>query len=150
VSASQINLSWTASTDPDNTAAQLSYGVYRNGARVATTAAGAATWNDTGLSAATTYTYAVSARDPAGNSSAQSATVQATTAAAPAQPYPSRHRRITRRYRAHGRSQLMRLLLSALPESSFSLTVRISACRSRRPLTPRFGIQPRRPAVRMY
>ncbi len=78
-SSSQINLSWTASSDPDNTPGQLSYGIYRNGARVGTTTAGATAWSDTGLAAATTYTYAVSAQDPAGNASVRSASVQATT-----------------------------------------------------------------------
>ena len=78
-SSSQINLSWTASTDPDNTPIQLSYGVYRKGTRIGTTSAGTTSWQDTGLSQATAYSYTVSAQDPAGNSSAQSASVQVTT-----------------------------------------------------------------------
>ncbi len=79
VSSSQINLSWAASTDPDNTAAQLSYRVYRNGTLIGTTPAGTTTWQDSALQPSTTYTYAVSAVDPSGNASAQSGSVQATT-----------------------------------------------------------------------
>ena len=83
LSSSQITVSWAASTDPDNTPSQLTYGVYRNGSRIATTAAGATSWADTGLAASTTYSYTVSAYDPAGNGSAQSAAVQATTTPLP-------------------------------------------------------------------
>ncbi|MBI3475600.1 MAG: hypothetical protein HY010_07690 [Acidobacteria bacterium] len=79
LSPTQINLSWNASSDPDNPSSQLSYSIYRNGTRVSTTAAGVISWTDSGLSPSTTYTYTVSAADPAGNVSAQSAPVQATT-----------------------------------------------------------------------
>jgi hypothetical protein len=51
LSASQINLAWTASTDNVGVAG---YRVYRNGAQVATTAA--TSFQDTGLTANTTYT----------------------------------------------------------------------------------------------
>jgi chitodextrinase len=83
VSASQIDLSWAPSSDPDDAPAQISYGCYRNGVRFATTPAGVTSCSDTGLSASTTYTYSVSAQDPTGNSSAPSAGVQATTQALP-------------------------------------------------------------------
>jgi chitodextrinase len=79
ISSSQVNLSWTASTDVDNASGQLRYGIYRNNIRIATTTAGTTQWNDAGLAAATTYAYAVNAQDPAGNSSAQSPSVNATT-----------------------------------------------------------------------
>src|SRR5450631_953083 len=79
LSPSQIAVSWIASTDPDNTSSQLTYGVYRNGIRTTTTTAGTTSWADTGLTASTTYSYTVSAYDPAGNGSAQSSVVQATT-----------------------------------------------------------------------
>ncbi len=79
LSSSQITLSWTASTDPSYTSSQITYGVYRNGTLIATTAVGATTWADTGLAPSTTYSYTVSASDPAGNNSAQSSAVQATT-----------------------------------------------------------------------
>jgi len=82
VSSSQINLSWTASTDPDNPASQISYTVYRNGTQVGTTTAGTTSYADTGLTASTSYTYAVSASDPSHNTSAQSAGVIGTTLAA--------------------------------------------------------------------
>jgi cellulose 1,4-beta-cellobiosidase len=71
------SLSWTASTD---NVGVTGYIVRRNGAQIATPAA--TSFADTGLSAATTYTYTVAARDAAGNvSSAASASV--TTASPP-------------------------------------------------------------------
>ncbi|MEN6536532.1 MAG: Ig-like domain-containing protein, partial [Bryobacteraceae bacterium] len=73
-STSQINLSWTASTD---NVAVTGYVVYRNGSQVGTSAT--TTFNDTGLAAVTEYTYAVAAVDAAGNASGQSSTVAATT-----------------------------------------------------------------------
>jgi len=87
VSSSGINLSWAASTDPDNTASQLTYKVFRNGVQVGITAAGATTYQDSGLTANTTYFYTVSAADPAGNSSSQSISASATTQAADTPPY---------------------------------------------------------------
>jgi len=83
VSSSQINLSWIASTDVDNAASQISYTVYRGGAQIATVAAGGTAYSDTGLSASTSYSYAVSAQDPAGNSSGQTAPASATTQSPP-------------------------------------------------------------------
>ncbi len=80
LSSSQITLSWTASTDPDNMPSQITYGVFRSGIRIATTAAGATSWADTGLAASTTYSYTVAAYDVAGNNSAQTAPASATTA----------------------------------------------------------------------
>ncbi len=77
VSASQINLTWTASTDP---AGVTGYNVYRNGTQIAKTSAAA--YSNTGLSASTTYTYTVAAYDAAGNVSAQSTSTSATTMAA--------------------------------------------------------------------
>jgi chitodextrinase len=81
-SSAQINLSWSASADPENSAGQLTYGVFRNGSRIATTAAGSTVWADTGLAASTTYSYTICAYDPAGNGSAQSTAVRAATKAA--------------------------------------------------------------------
>ncbi|MGD0488469.1 MAG: fibronectin type III domain-containing protein, partial [Syntrophorhabdales bacterium] len=74
VSSSQINLAWTASTD---SAGVAGYTIYRNGAEVGT--AVGTSYNDTGLSPDTTYTYTVSAYDASGNQSAQSTPVSATT-----------------------------------------------------------------------
>jgi len=74
VSSSQINLSWTASTDNVPIAG---YKVYRGGAQIAITTA--TSYSDTGLAAATTYTYTVAAYDAAGDVSPQSAPASATT-----------------------------------------------------------------------
>ncbi|MEV4314925.1 cellulose binding domain-containing protein [Actinocrispum sp. NPDC049592] len=72
--SSTAALSWSPSTDNVGVAG---YRVYRNGTQVATTAA--TSFTDTGLSASTRYTYSVAAYDQAGNVSAQSAGVTATT-----------------------------------------------------------------------
>ncbi|MEJ2009202.1 MAG: NPCBM/NEW2 domain-containing protein [Acidobacteriota bacterium] len=73
-SSSQINLSWTPSTDNVGVAG---YKVYRNGTQIATSAAN--TYSDTGLLSSTSYTYGVAAYDAAGNSSSISSTVSLTT-----------------------------------------------------------------------
>src|SRR2546430_6141798 len=77
------NLSWSASTDNVRV---TGYIVRRNGVQVATPAT--TSFADTGLSAATTYTYTVAARDPAGNISPNSASASLTIAdtAAPTPP----------------------------------------------------------------
>ncbi|MCG3113116.1 MAG: DNRLRE domain-containing protein [Candidatus Manganitrophus sp. SB1] len=75
LSAIQINLSWSASTDNVGVAG---YRVYRNGVQVGTTATPG--YSDTGLLAATLYSYRVAAYDAAGNVSAQSSAINATTA----------------------------------------------------------------------
>src|SRR5438552_1221521 len=68
------NLSWGASTD---NVGVTGYIVRRNGVQVATPAT--TTFADTGLPAATTYSYTVAARDAAGNISPNSASVSVTT-----------------------------------------------------------------------
>lgn len=73
-SSSQINLSWTASTD---NVGVLGYKVYRSGVQVGTSST--ATYADTGLSVSTSYSYKVAAYDAAGNVSSQSAEVSAIT-----------------------------------------------------------------------
>ena len=75
-SSSQINLSWTASTD---NVAVTGYKVYRGGTQVGTSSA--TSYLDSGLAASTSYTYNVAATDAAGNSSAQSGIASATTLA---------------------------------------------------------------------
>src|SRR5213078_3454591 len=77
-SSSQINLSWTASSDNVGVSG---YRVYRNGTQIATT--GATSFANTGLSPSTTYSYTVAAYDAAGNLSAQSSSASATTPAPP-------------------------------------------------------------------
>jgi chitodextrinase len=85
VSSSQINLSWTASTD---NVGVTGYRVYRAGALLATV--GAVTgYQNTGLTASTTYSYTVQAFDAAGNTSVQSASAIATTQTAPDTQAPS-------------------------------------------------------------
>ncbi|MFK4104043.1 cellulase family glycosylhydrolase [Streptomyces sp. NPDC019531] len=82
VTASSANLSWTASTDNVGVAG---YDVVRVSGGTETTVA-ASTVNSvtvSGLTADTAYSFAVYARDAAGNRSARSATVNITTAAAP-------------------------------------------------------------------
>jgi len=76
VSSSQINLSWTASTD---SVGVVGYKVYRNGTYLTTTTS--TSYNNTGLTAATAYSYRVSAIDAAGNESSQSTAKSATTQA---------------------------------------------------------------------
>lgn len=76
LSTSQVNLSWTASTD---NIAVTGYKIFRNGAQIGTSLA--TSYADTNLSASTQYTYTVSAYDSAGNNSSQSSSVSATTQA---------------------------------------------------------------------
>src|SRR6266700_4144455 len=75
------NLSWGASPD---TVGVPGYIVRRNGVQVATPAT--TSFADPGLSAATTYSYAVAARDAAGNISADSTSVSVTTGSTPPPP----------------------------------------------------------------
>jgi chitodextrinase len=76
ISSSQINLSWTASTD---NVGVTGYKIYRNGSQIGTSAA--TSYSDSGLTASTTYSYTVSAFDAAGNNSIQSSSASATTQA---------------------------------------------------------------------
>ncbi len=81
VSSSQINLSWTASTDNIGV---TGYRIYRCAGSSCTPSTQIATsttnsYSNTGLSASTTYTYRVSAYDAAGNVSSPSASASATT-----------------------------------------------------------------------
>jgi chitodextrinase len=77
VSSTQVDLSWTGSTDNMGV---TGYRVYRNGSQVGT--ASGTSFSDTGLTAGTTYSYRVAAYDAAGNVSSQCAAVSATTTAA--------------------------------------------------------------------
>lgn len=73
-SQTQINLTWAASTD---NVGVTGYKVYRNGTQITTVTT--TSYSDTGLTAGTTYSYTVAAFDAAGNVSALSASVSATT-----------------------------------------------------------------------
>jgi len=77
ISTSQIQLSWSASTDDRGVAG---YQVFRDGAQIATVPA--AGYVDSGLLPQSTHTYAVAAFDAANNVSAQSAPATASTPAA--------------------------------------------------------------------
>ena len=79
VSSSQANLRWNASSDAVGV---TGYDIFRNGVFLRTVTG--LTASDTGLAAATTYSYFVEARDAAANSSSPSSTVFATTQAAAA------------------------------------------------------------------
>lgn len=68
------NLSWTASSD---NVGVTGYDVYQNGVFRATTAS--TSYSVTGLTAATSYSFYVRAKDAAGNTSANSNTVNVTT-----------------------------------------------------------------------
>ena len=78
-----VNLVWSPATDNVRVAG---YNLYRNGARIATLTG--TSYANTALTNATTYSYTVNAYDAAGNVSAQSTAVNATTAdtAAPTVP----------------------------------------------------------------
>ncbi|MBN8640537.1 MAG: T9SS type A sorting domain-containing protein [Flavobacteriales bacterium] len=78
--SNSTNLSWTGATD---NVAVTGYDVYRNGALIGSTTT-ATTFAVTGLTASTTYTFNVRAKDAAGNVSVNSNTVSVTTSAAPA------------------------------------------------------------------
>jgi chitodextrinase len=75
-SSSQIDLTWSASTG-----SVAGYKIFRGGNQVGTSTT--TSYSDTGLSASTTYSYTVAAYDAAGNTSAQSSSVSATTLAPP-------------------------------------------------------------------
>lgn len=75
-SSNQINLSWTPSTD---NVAVAGYQVFRGASQIGTTTS--PSYQDSGLSASTLYTYSITAYDGAGNYSAKSANASATTTA---------------------------------------------------------------------
>ncbi|MBL8511316.1 MAG: alpha-amylase, partial [Betaproteobacteria bacterium] len=74
VTATSVSFTWAASSDNIGV---TGYKVLRNGTQIGTTAS--AGYTDTGLAAATAYTYAVQAYDAAGNTSAASAGLAITT-----------------------------------------------------------------------
>jgi glucose/arabinose dehydrogenase len=75
-SPTQINLSWSASTD---NVGVTGYNLFRDGVQVGTPTG--PSFLDPGVTPATTHTYTVSARDAAGNVSALSTAASATTPA---------------------------------------------------------------------
>lgn len=79
VSQSQINLTWSASTDNVGVAG---YRIYRDGTAITTTKG--TSYQDVNLTASTSYSYTVRAYDTAGNESANSNSAAATTFNPPA------------------------------------------------------------------
>ena len=86
VSSGEVDLSWSASSD---NVAVTGYTLYRNGSALTTTVATATSFADTTVTPTTTYTYTVDAFDAAGNHSAQSSGVSATTPGVPDTQPPS-------------------------------------------------------------
>lgn len=83
VTSNSVSLSWSASTDNSGGSGVAGYKLYRGGSLVANVTAGAGTaYTDSSLAPGTTYSYTVSAYDYAGNESAQSSAVNATTSSA--------------------------------------------------------------------
>lgn len=74
-SATQVDLSWSAATD---NVGVTGYDLYRDGSLLATLGTGT-TYSDTTVTASTTYTYEVKARDAAGNVSGPSNSATITT-----------------------------------------------------------------------
>lgn len=77
VAQTTLTLGWTASTD---NVAVTGYDIYKNGTLLTTVTT--TSYNVTGLTAATAYTFYVKAKDAAGNVSAASSTLSVTTASA--------------------------------------------------------------------
>ena len=77
--ASSIGLAWTAASDNPGGSGMAGYTVFRNGDPVGAPTSTAFT--DSGLSAGTAYAYTVQARDQAGNASAHSLPLTASTLA---------------------------------------------------------------------
>ncbi len=76
----EVDLSWTASTD--NTGV-TGYTIYRDGAQLATVDGSTTSYHDATVAASTGYSYTVDAYDGAGNHSAQSTAADVTTPAVP-------------------------------------------------------------------
>ena len=74
IGETSVTLSWTASTD---NVAVTGYDIYKNGSLLNSTTN--TTYNVTGLTASTTYSFYVKAKDAAGNVSSASNTVSVTT-----------------------------------------------------------------------
>ncbi|WP_422090411.1 M14 family zinc carboxypeptidase [Tenacibaculum ovolyticum] len=75
ITETSLTLNWVASTD---NVAVTSYDVYNGSTKIGTTT-NATTYNVTGLTAATAYTFSVKAKDAAGNISLASNTLNVTT-----------------------------------------------------------------------
>jgi hypothetical protein len=85
---SSISLTWNASTDNSGGTGVAGYLLYRNGSYV-TTISPPLSYTDSGLVAATSYSYQISAIDNSGNESAKSTAINVSTAANPSPPPPT-------------------------------------------------------------
>jgi fibronectin type 3 domain-containing protein len=86
VAFDRVALVWSASADD---VAVAGYGIYRGDVEVATVDGAVTTYTDSSLAGASTYTYRIDAYDAAGNRSATSAPMDATTPPAPDRDPPS-------------------------------------------------------------
>ena len=86
VTATSVSLKWQASTDFKGGSGVAGYDVFRSGTQVGSTANLA--YTDGSVASATTYQYAVRARDNAGNVSVLSTPVSATTPGSPCSAPP--------------------------------------------------------------
>lgn len=76
ITSNSFTLSWTASTD---NVGVTGYDICQNGVKINPLSITGTSYNLTGLSGNTTYAYYVKAKDPAGNQSANSSTLNVTT-----------------------------------------------------------------------
>lgn len=72
-SATQVNLSWTASTD-SGSSGLAGYNIYRNGTKINASLVTGTSYGDSTVSVNTTYTYTIEAMDGAGNTSSKAST----------------------------------------------------------------------------
>ena len=79
----QVKLAWAASSD---NVAVTGYRINRNGVLLTTVSASTLSYQDSTVSASTTYSYSVQSYDAAGNYSLTSNTLQVTTPAPPTKP----------------------------------------------------------------
>lgn len=84
IRATEVDLSWNASTDPDSPVA--GYTIYRGGIQLGIATAPATTYRDTTVSPSTTYSYTVDAFDGSSNHSSPSAPLSVTTSATSSSP----------------------------------------------------------------
>jgi chitodextrinase len=78
VTSTSVSLAWTASTD---NVGVTGYRVYRNGGGTPVATVTSTSYTDTGLTPSTLYSYTVDAIDAAGNASAKTGSINATTSA---------------------------------------------------------------------
>ena len=92
ISATRVDLAWTASTD---NVGVTGYTVFRNGSLLTTLGAAARSFSDTTASPATNYGYAVDAFDASGNHSPASGLTNVTTPSLPDTLAPSKPANLT-------------------------------------------------------